>query len=431
MQDHSDVHAAVSPEQPRGPMYPYRSGFEATLRSQGYSLASIDYRLCIVRALDQWMRRRGMGIEVFNEERGQQFLRDRHKRCSRQAADSAILHALLAFLREAKVVGPPVSQPEPSPIDRLQAGFAQHLVEQRGLRPRSVKQYLFHTRRFLSERFGNGEISLRELSSQDVVRCVLHQARTISRHAARCMAKALRSLLRFLHQRGDVATDLAASVPSVAYWSLGELPKYLTPDQIALVLKSCKQDNVAAQRDRTILLLPARLGLRACEVVRMRLEDINWEAGELTIRGKGGRIDKLPLPKDVGQSLAECLQRVRPRCVCRRVFIRAKAPQQGFSDSGAVDIVVQRALRRAGLNPPTRGAHLFRRGFATAMLRHGSSLAEIGKILRHHSPSATAIYAKVDLTMLRAPPNLGREARHERIAKSSSRLPHLTTGAWL
>ena len=401
MQSHLDTNSAVLPGQLSGPLYAYIPGFAASLGRQGYCRASIAHRLCLLQALDRWMRQRRIGIEDFDEERSQQFLRDRRKRYSKQIGECATLRSLLKHLREAKVVGPPVSQDQASPLDQLQASFARHLVEQRGLRPTTLEQYLFHTRRFLSERFGKGPLSLGELNVQDLSRCILRQARTISPHAARCMAKALRSLLRFLQQRGDIATNLAAFVPSVAYWSLAGLPKYLTPQQIEVVLKSCEQDDVTAQRDRTILLLLARLGLRACEVVRMMLEDIDWEAGELTIRGKGGRIDKLPLPRDVGQSLAKYLKQLRPKCACRNVFIRSMAPHQGFSDSAAVDIVVQRALKRAGLNPPTRGAHLFRHGLATRMLRNGASLAEIGKILRHHSSSATAIYAKVDLTALR------------------------------
>lgn len=133
----------------------------------------------------------------------------------------------------------------------------------------------------------------------------------------------------------------------------------------------------------------------------MRLEDIDWEAGELTVHGKGGRDDRLPLPRDVGQCLAEYLQRVRPRCACREVFIRAKAPHVGFADSAAVDIVVQRDLKRADLDPPTKGAHLFRHGLATRTLRTGASLTEIGKVLRHQSAETTAIYAKVNLDSLR------------------------------
>jgi len=401
MQSHLETNSAVPPGQPSGPLSAYIPRFTAALDSRGFARTSMVHRVRVVRALDQWMRKHLMRIEDLTEERIERFFRDRGRSYSKQIGECATLRSLLVYLRKAQVIPLCVSHDETSPIDQLQASFAQYLREQRGLRPATLEQYLFHTRRFLAERFGKGALSLGELNAQDISRCVLRQAKTISPHAARCMAKALRSLLRFLQQRGDIATNLAESVPSVAYWSLAGLPKYLTPQQIAVVLKSCQQDGVAAQRDRTILLLLARLGLRASEVVRMMLEDIDWEAGELTIRGKGGRIDKLPLPRDVGQSLAKYLQRVRPQCACRRVFIRAKAPHQGFSDSAAVDIVVQRALRRAGLNPPTRGAHLFRHGLATGMLRNGASLAEIGKILRHHSPSATAIYAKVDLTTLR------------------------------
>ena len=402
MQSHSDRNSSVRQGQTSGPLYSNIPGFTASLTSRGYSKASIAYRLTLLRDLDQWMRQRRMAIEEFSEERIRQFLRYRRKHDSKRRGDNATLRSLLKHLRKATVVGPPISQSQTSPLDQLQASFAQHLREQRGLRPATLEQYLFHTRRFLSERFGKSALPLSELNAQDVVRCILRQARTISPHAARCMGKALRSLLRFLHQRGDIATNLAASVPSVANWSLAGLPKYLSPQQIDLVLRKSEQDDPTVQRDRAILLLLARLGLRAAEIVRMTLDDIDWEAGELTIHGKGGHRDKLPLPKDVGQPLANYLKQLRPSCVCRRVFIRSAAPHEGFSDSAAVDIVVQRALRRAGINAPTRGAHLFRHSLATQMLRNGASMSEIAKILRHQSEKTTAIYAKVDLAALRS-----------------------------
>jgi site-specific recombinase XerD len=349
MQSHSDRKSSVRLGQTSGPLYSYIPGFTASLTSRGYSKPSIAYRLTLRRDLDGWMRQRRMGIEEFSEERIRQFLRYRRKRDSKRRGDNATLRSLLKHLRKATVVGPPVSQDQTSPLNLLQASFAQYLREQRGLRPTTLEQYLFHTRRFLSERFGKDALSVGELNAQDISRCILRQARTISPHAARCMAKALRSLLRFLHQRGDIATNLAASVPSVANWSLAGLPKYLSPQQIELVLRKCEQHDATVQRDRTILLLLARLGLRAAEVVRMTLDDIDWEAGELTIRGKGGHRDKLPLPKDVGQSLATYLKRLRPSCTCRRVFIRSAAPHEGFADSAAVDMVVQREIIQAGV----------------------------------------------------------------------------------
>jgi integrase/recombinase XerD len=402
MQSHSGRNSSVSLGQTSGALYSYIPGFTASLTSRGYSQASIAYRLTLLRDLDQWMRQRRMAIEEFSEEPIRQFLRYRRKHDSKRRGDNATLRSLLKHLRETTVVGLPISQNRTSPIDQLQASFAQHLREQRGLRPATLEQYLFQTRRFLSERFGNGALSIGELNAQDICRCILHQAKTISPHAARCMGKALRSLLRFLHQRGDISTNLAMSVPSVAKCRLAELPKYLSPQQVELVLKKSEQDDPTVQRDRTILLLLARLGLRAAEIVRMTLDDIDWEAGELAIHGKGGHRDKLPLPKDVGRSLANYLKHVRPSCTCRRVFIRSAAPREGFADSAAVDIVVQRALRRAGINAPTRGAHLFRHSLATQMLRNGASWSEIAKILRHQSERSTAIYAKVDLAALRS-----------------------------
>src|SRR5882762_2540428 len=216
MQSHSDRNSSVPLGQTSGPLYSYVPGFTASLTSRGYSNASIAYRLTLLRDLDQWMRQRRMPMEEFSEERIRQFLRYRRKHDSKRRGDNATLRSLLKHLREDMVVGARVPQDQTSPLDQLQASFAQHLREQRGLRPATLEQYLFHTRRFLSERFGKSALSLSELNAQDIVQCILRQARTISPHAARCMAKALRSLLRFLHQRGDITKDLAASVPSVA-----------------------------------------------------------------------------------------------------------------------------------------------------------------------------------------------------------------------
>jgi site-specific recombinase XerD len=400
MQSHSDRNPCVPLKEADGPLHSYIPDFTDSLANRGYSKACIAYKFCLVRAFDQWMRQHQIKMEGFTETRIQEFIRHRAKRYSKQRGDAATLRSLLKHLQEADVVS--YLQPKMSALDHLQLRFAHHLKEQRGLRPKSVRQYLFHTRRFLVERFADGPLSLRELNAQDIVRCILRQARVVSPHAARCMAKALRSLLRFLQQNGEIATDLAARVPSVANWNLSGLPKYLLPQQVKLVLRKSSQDDPIVRRDRVILLLLARLGLRAAEIVGMTLDDIDWEAGELTVRGKGGRLDKLPLPKDVGRALAHYLKQLRPPCTCRKVFIRSAAPYEGLADSAAVDIVVQRALRRAGINPPNRGAHLFRHSLATQMLRNGASMSEIAKILRHQSESSTAIYAKVDLSALRS-----------------------------
>jgi site-specific recombinase XerD len=403
---------AVVLGQPCGPLSFHIPGFAASLASQGYSKSSIAYRFWLVRAFDGWMQQRRMALDYFSEERIEQFLRYRWRRYSQQPTDRPTLLSLLRQLWETEAIERPVTPPEISPLGNLQIDFAQYLTEQRGLRPATVKQYLFHSRRFLTERFKNGVLALGQLNTQDISRCVLHQARAVSPNAAQHMTVALRNLFRFLRQRGDIATNLADAVPATASWSLAGLPKSLSPRQIERVLRACKQDSPVALRDRAVLLMLARLGLRAGEVVHMTLDDIDWEAGELTVRGKGGRQDKLPLPKDVGQSLAQYLRRARPRCACRRVFIRCNAPHRGLAGSSTIVGIVRTALQRAGMNEVAGGAHLLRHGLATAMLRKGASLPEIGEILRHQLPKTTAIYTKVHMDALRtlAQPWPGGEA---------------------
>lgn len=216
------------------------------------------------------------------------------------------------------------------------------------------------------------------------------------------MVTVLRSFFRFLYQRGHITSDLASAVPSVANWRLSQIPKSLRPDQVERLLASCDRQTPIGRRDYAILLLLARLGLRAGEVVALTLEDLDWETGVFTVHGKGNRREQLPLPEDVGEALVDYLRHSRPPCSSRRVFIRQRAPRQGFSSSAAIDDVVRRALARAGLNPPFKGAHLLRHSLATRMLGSGASLAEIGDILRHCCPETTQIYAKVDLSALRA-----------------------------
>jgi site-specific recombinase XerD len=216
------------------------------------------------------------------------------------------------------------------------------------------------------------------------------------------MVGALRSFLRYLRLRGDIALDLAEVVPSVPDWRLAHLPKSIAPDEVERLLRAVDRSHPTGQRDYAVLLLLARLGLRAGEVVAMTLEDIDWEGGELLIHSKGGQQDRLPLLQDVGQALASYLREARPRCATRRVFVTMKAPRRGFAGPGAVCTIVRHALQLADLHPPRKGAHLLRHSLATGMLRRGASLAEIGEILRHRLPNTTQIYAKVDLDALRA-----------------------------
>jgi integrase len=192
-------------------------------------------------------------------------------------------------------------------------------------------------------------------------------------------------------------------VPSVAHWALAGIPKRLSADEVEKVLSACNRNTALGRRDYAILLLLARLGLRGGEVLGLTLDDIDWDSGTITIPlTKNRRGARLPLPSDAGKAIAEYLRRDRPRCDCRRVFLRVNAPYAGLSSSPVISVIAAKALRRAGVKSTRTGAHVFRHSFATTMLGRGASLQEIGQLLRHSNPKTTAIYAKVDVETLRS-----------------------------
>jgi site-specific recombinase XerD len=278
--------------------------------------------------------------------------------------------------------------------------FSSYLRQERALAPTTVANYVYLTKKFLTHRFGTGPVDLSDLKAFQVVGAVQRLAPSLSRKRAKVMTSALRSFLRYARYQDFIRSDLAACVPCAADWSVASIPKGLSIEQVNRVLASCNRKNAIGRRDYAILLLLARLGLRAGEVAALRLEDFDWEAGRLTVRGKGDR-NAQPIPADVGQAIAAYLKDGRTRSSNRAVFLRAQAPGVGLRNSGSVGLIVGKALARAGINCRRKGAHQFRHTLATEMLRHGASLAEIAEVLRHRNPQTSAIYAKVDLASLR------------------------------
>ncbi len=257
-------------------------------------------------------------------------------------------------------------------------------------------------KRFLAQCFADAEVRLDGLRAVDVVRFVQREAARLHHpKRSKLMTTALRSFLQYARYRGLISVDLRSSVPTVASWSMASLPRALSSDEVQRLLAHCDRHTAVGRRNWAILLLLARLGLRAGEVVGLAFEDLDWEAGELCIRANGGNSDRLPIPQDVGAALAEYLRHSRPACSSRQVFVRMRAPNRGFASSAAISSIVHRALDRAGLDPAHKGAHLLRHSVATQMLRQGASLAEIAELLRHRSQQTTMIYAKVDLDLLR------------------------------
>lgn len=312
----------------------------------------------------------------------------------------ATLRRLLGMLRDDGVIAAPV--PTLTDIDQAVAKYERFLVAERGLSPATGASWAIFVRRLLTEKFGDGPIELEKINASDVVTFVQRHARRHGSSYARKLVASSRSFLRYLHYKGRHPQNLAPAVPKVARWSLSTLPKHLPADEVKRVIKACDQRTALGRRNYAILLLLAQLGLRAGEVVRLRLDDIGWEHACLTVRGKAGRSAQLPLPADVARAIAQYVRQDRPRCDSRALFIRDHAPLTGFNHATAISKIVFTALKRAGVKSARAGAHVLRHSLATEMLNRGASLEEIGEILRHRSADTTAIYAKVDLTALRS-----------------------------
>jgi site-specific recombinase XerD len=242
-----------------------------------------------------------------------------------------------------------------------------------------------------------------KLDAQTLREFVMEGAQACGWAAAKKRTTALRMFLRFLIAEGWCATALVSAVPTLAHWRLASLPRYLAEDDVERLIASCDPESPVGARDRAILLLLARLGLRAGDIVQLQLDDIDWRRGWILVSGKSRRQTRLPLSQEVGQALVHYLTSARPPCTDRAVFVRSRAPFRAFGSHCAVSVIVDRALRRAGVQRPSRGAaHLLRHSIATSMLRHGASLAEVATLLRHQSIATTQIYAKVDVTALQA-----------------------------
>lgn len=384
-----------------GPLGCYIDAYAALLVEQGYSRWSARSQLRLIADFSRWLHRQGLHANDLNREIIGQYLK-RRKRCTPiRRGDVASLRRLLNLLCDLGIIEREPTPTRDGPCEHLADEFGHYLFKERTLAAKTVADHLRVVRRFLLERFGKDSIRLSELCAKDITDFVQRHAYEFSHGRYRVILTVLRTFLRYLLWQGEISTDLAACVPSVANRKFATLPKSLEAGQVELVLSKANRRTAIGKRNYAILLLLARLGLRAGEVVKLTLDDIDWGAGEITIHGKGERMARLPLPHDAGAAIADYLQHGRPSCTSRRVFVRQKAPLVGFANSIAISALVCRALERAGVDSPRKGAHLFRHTLATEMLRRGASLPEIGELLRHRDPDTTEIYAKVDLVSLR------------------------------
>ena len=387
---------------PEGPLAAHVRPFAEAVRAQGYAERSIHRKVLLAACFSRWLKQRGVRLRGITSGHAARYLQYRGQRVRLHPGDPAALRHLMEFLRREGVV-PAEKAPTPrsTPAERCAEAYEQYLRETRALTSATVVNYVPFIHDFLKSRFGAGRVALSRLTAGDVLRFAQSQAQRLHLRRAKLMTTALRSFLQYARFRGDVTLDLAAAVPVVANWSMPSIPRAIAGDQVRRLLASIDRRTAMGRRDYAILLLLARLGLRSGEVAFLELDDVDWNAGKLRVRGKGGLCNELPLPAEVGTAIAAYLRRGRPKSCCRRVFLRARAPIRGFRGASGVGSIVRHSLQRAGVDAPTYGAHQFRHGLATEMLRQGSSLAEIGEVLGHRHPQTTKIYTKVDIKALR------------------------------
>jgi integrase/recombinase XerD len=383
-----------------GRLAAHLDGFATLLGGQGYAPATVRQKLDLLADFSAWLAEHDVPLAVLAEAHAGQFLTEYH--CRARRGDAWTIRQLIRYLRDNGRIAVPPLQVDPTAAGDLLRAFGGFLRTERGLSVSTLANYLPIARNFVDEQFGGKALHFDDLRAVDIHRFIIRRARAGARSRAKLVVTALRSFLRFLQHRGLLSTDLAAVVPGVASWRLAHLPKALPAEQVELLLASCDRGTPAGRRDYAVLMLLARLGLRGGEVAAMTLDDFDWECGEIVVRGKGQRLARLPLPMDVGAALADYLHQDRPACATRHVFIRIRAPRRGFESPSVICCIVRRALRRAGLTPEFKGAHLLRHSLATDLLRRGASLSEIGQLLRHSQPNTTQIYAKVDIVALHA-----------------------------
>jgi integrase/recombinase XerD len=376
--------------------------FTRQLRSLGHTRLTVTAYGNGARHFAEWLHRSEIAVDDIDEGVIARFARHRcacsggrqHRRVSAKYVRR--VRRFVGFLVESGVAKPAVPNIA-RVVNAHVAEFQDWLRHHRGISERTVDRHGRMVTRLLP---GLGD-DPGKYDAKLVRRVILAEAQRSSRPYVKTMATALRGYLRFLAAHGACRPWLDRAVPSIPQWRLSALPRYLVPADVERVIACCDLTKPHGIRDKAILLLLVRLGLRGGDILGMRLDDIDWDEGTLRVRGKGRREVCLPLPQDAGDALLDYLRRIRPHVDDDRVFLRSSAPYRPFVGPCAISDVVRLALKRAGIaDPPSRGTNLLRHSAATGMLRAGATLDAIGAMLRHRSTDTTAHYAKVDVAML-------------------------------
>ena len=385
---------------------PYLPAFAASLLKGGYSRGCIRRHLRAADHFGAWLTKQRLPIGNLTKAIVERYIEGRGRLYSASTPNGRLphnarsLHELVEFLKLQGVIAPTADVPSTS-AGKWLAKFDSHLDRTLGCAPRSRTNYLLYARRFLDERFGHAEIEWQKLNADAVVDFVQREAAKLQPVSCGQPVTAMRAFLRFLTSAGVVPAGLAGAVPSVRTWRHSTLPRAVSVDKVERIIAASDPNSAYGLRERAIALLLARLGLRACEVIRLRIDDIDWGRGCVLIRaGKNRRERSLPFCQEVGDALVAYLKRARPASSHREVFLRWRPPFRPLRSSVSICTLIQKLLRRAGVSVHRPGAHVLRHSLATHMVVGGSTFKEIADVLGHQSLATTEIYAKLDLSSL-------------------------------
>lgn len=393
------MHSMPDPSHVRftGPLSPFAPGLVEELARLGYTTTSATAVMGRAAHLSRWLGSAGLAPAGLTGPAIERFLSLRRATYTSGHSPKG-LAPVLGYLRRIGVVPPEPASTPTSPTEALMLRYRRFLVDDRGLSDAVAHAYSHWAAPFVHQVVGTGSpAALTALTAVDVSGYLTRHLPSMTRKSAQMTACALRSFLRFLHEQRIIEVALADAVPAVAHRRMPGLPQPLDAAQVAALLGACDRSTAVGRRDFAVITVLHRLGLRCGETAGLRLDDVDWQAGVVTIHGKGGRIDRLPLPGDVGVALVAYLRDGRPQTAARTVFVKAVAPHTPLGYSG-LSCIVARAARRAGLG--TVHAHRLRHTAASEILNAGASLEAVSHVLRHASPATTAIYAKTDQTRL-------------------------------
>ena len=386
------------------PLGTYPKQFQEHLERQFYRPLTIgEYDRCLT-ALNTKMAELSVNLENLDEDTAMDLIAKSDLPSYRAKHNRFIVRSFVRFLVSFGAAKPtPELVPADSELGRLKRDYEEYLHRQRGLSERTIFHSWRIADRFLTFRFGKDLGNLSEIASTDIA-AFLQQAMTRTPPLRdKTLSSHLRNFFRYLFKAGKTTSNLAAGILSVAQRYGARLPRHLTPEQVGTLLTAIRTDALSGRRNYAMVLLIARLGLRAPEVIAIQIDDVDWRAGEILVRGKGKRHDRVPLPPDVGEALTDYIKQDRTTA-SRALFVSGRPPHPPFKDGQELNCILRSAFVKTGLKPPAPyvGSHILRHSLATNLVKHGAPLEEIGNLLRHRSRASTMIYAKLDVDGLRS-----------------------------